>query len=74
MPSMSGWSLRRMRSDGTSDLRVWCPFRQPPATGAHGQRARPRLTSSQGLDLLCCGCANLGGNALRARVLYGRLT
>jgi hypothetical protein len=35
MPSMSGWALRRMRSDGTSDLGIWCPFRQPPPTGDH---------------------------------------
>jgi hypothetical protein len=43
--------LRRIAPDGTSDLRVWCPFRQPPVTGAYERCDRRRLASSIGLDL-----------------------
>ena len=51
MPSVSGGALRRIAPDGTSDLRVWCPFRQPPVTGAYERCDRRRLASSIGLDL-----------------------
>jgi hypothetical protein len=49
MPSMSGGALRRMPSQGTCDLGVWCPLRHPP--GSVARKASFRRRSVTGMPL-----------------------